>query len=67
MKILILQEKLHLESRVSSLENLKSSISGVSLDDEMVNLIKYQRSFEAAAKVVQSVDELFDTLLSLKR
>lgn len=55
------------ESRVSSLENLKSSISGVSLDDEMVNLIKYQRSFEAAAKVVQSVDELFDTLLSLKR
>ncbi len=56
-----------LESRVSTLESLKSSVSGVSLDDEMVNLIKFQRSFEAAGKVVQTVDEMFDTLLSLKR
>jgi flagellar hook-associated protein 1 FlgK len=54
-----------LDTRVSSLTNLKTSVSGVSLDDEMVNLIQYQRSYEAAGKVVTTVNTLFDTLLGL--
>ncbi|NOZ87044.1 MAG: flagellar hook-associated protein FlgK [Deltaproteobacteria bacterium] len=45
----------------------RDSISGVSLEEEMVNMIKYQQAFAAAAKVIQTADELFDSLLSMKR
>jgi flagellar hook-associated protein 1 FlgK len=50
---------------LSQLESQRESISGVSLDEEMVNLIKFQKAFDAAAKVVQSVNEMFDTLLTM--
>jgi flagellar hook-associated protein 1 len=55
-----------LETRLSNLEDLKSSTSGVSLDDEMVNLIKYQRAFDAASKIVTTVDQMYETILNLK-
>jgi flagellar hook-associated protein 1 len=54
-----------LSKRSANLENLKLSISGVSLDDVMVNLIKYQRSFDAAGKVVSTIDQMFETILNL--
>jgi flagellar hook-associated protein 1 FlgK len=48
-------------------ETLRADVSGVSLDEELVNLIKYQRGFEAASKLVTVTNEMFETLLSLKR
>jgi flagellar hook-associated protein 1 FlgK len=33
----------------------------------MINLIQYQRGFEASAKLLTTVDEMMDTVLSLKR
>jgi len=53
-------------SVVAQSDAYKNSISGVSIDEEMVNLIQYQRSFEAAAKMIQTVDELLSAALSLK-
>jgi len=45
-----------------------SSFSEVNLDEELVNLMQYKQSYEAAAKVIQVGTEIFDTLLnSLKR
>lgn len=44
-------------------ENLRDSASGVSLDDEMVNLTKYQRGFEAAMRVLQAADEMLSELV----
>lgn len=49
----------------SQLENQRQSVSGVSIDEEMTNMIKYQRSFDAAAKVVNSVNELYQTILNM--
>lgn len=49
------------------IETFRAQVSGVSLDEELVNLIKFQRSFEAASRLVRVTDELFETLLSLKR
>ena len=49
------------------LTTLKSDTSGVSLDDELINVIKYQRAFEAAARLVTVTDELLLTLINLKR
>ncbi|GAB4172451.1 MAG: flagellar hook-associated protein FlgK [Calditrichia bacterium] len=51
---------------VGQLESQKDSISGVNLDEEMINLTKFQRSFEAASKVIKTVDEMMQTILTLK-
>lgn len=43
----------------------KDALSGVSLDEEAVNLIKFQRAFEAGAKVIKVADELLETIINL--
>ncbi|MCL5060387.1 MAG: hypothetical protein M1449_07705 [Candidatus Thermoplasmatota archaeon] len=41
--------------------------SGVNLDEEAANLLRYQQAYQAAGKVMQIASEMFDTLLSLGR
>ncbi len=48
---------------LSVAETLTDDSSGVSIDEEMVDLTKYQRAFEASSKVLRTVDELFQTLM----
>jgi flagellar hook-associated protein 1 FlgK len=43
----------------------RESVSGVSLDEEAVNLLQYQRAYEAAARFLKIADELTQTILSL--
>jgi flagellar hook-associated protein 1 FlgK len=50
---------------VQQLTDQRSSVSGVSLDEESTNLIKYQRAYQAAARVVTTVDAMFTTLLAM--
>jgi flagellar hook-associated protein 1 FlgK len=47
--------------------NAQQSVSGVNLDEEAANLLKYQQAYQAAGKVMQLASTLFDTLLSLGR
>ena len=42
------------------------SISGVDTNEELTNLIRFQASYGAAAKIITTVDEMLDTLLTLK-
>lgn len=42
------------------------SISGVNEDEELANLIMYQASYTAAAKIITTIDEMLDTLLGIK-
>ncbi len=44
-----------------------NSVSKVSIDEEMTNLIKYQTSYGAAAKVITTVDQMMQTLLGIKQ
>ncbi|QOP40790.1 flagellar hook-associated protein FlgK [Sulfurimonas marina] len=44
-----------------------NSISKVSIDEEMTNLIKYQTSYGASAKVITTVDQMMQTLLGIKQ
>ena len=37
---------------------------GVNLDEELANLMVYQRSYEANARVIRAVDEMLDTLIN---
>ncbi|MCF8104723.1 MAG: flagellar hook-associated protein FlgK [Desulfohalobiaceae bacterium] len=52
---------------MTQLENLRESIVGVSLEEEMINLTMFQRGFEASSRFVSTVDEMLTTVLSLKR
>lgn len=41
----------------------RDSVSGVSIDEEMTNLIKYQRAFDASARVMRMIDEMLSTVV----
>lgn len=43
----------------------RDSVSGVSLDEEAINLLQYQKAYEAAAKFLRIADEMTQTILSL--
>ncbi|MGQ9472933.1 MAG: flagellar hook-associated protein FlgK [Candidatus Caldatribacteriaceae bacterium] len=49
---------------VEELNMRKESVSGVSLDEEMTNLIKYQHTYQAASFLVNTVNDMLETLMS---
>ncbi|EKV26534.1 flagellar hook-associated protein [Caenispirillum salinarum AK4] len=53
-------------TRTTLLEQRHSSMTGVNVDDELAELILLQSAYSASAKVVQTVDRLFDDLMSLR-
>ena len=55
----------HQSEMVAQLDNYRESISGVSLDEEMINLIKFQNAYSAAAKLVSTADELLQTVIQM--
>ncbi|ATD54616.1 flagellar hook-associated protein FlgK [Clostridium chauvoei] len=56
------------EDLLFSLEQTRKSESGVSLDDEMANLVQFQHAYNANAKIIATVDELLDVVVNgLKR
>jgi flagellar hook-associated protein 1 len=52
---------------MDQLNSTRESISGVNLDEEATKMIEYQKAFEASARVIRMADEMFDTVLNLKR
>ncbi|MDF2557308.1 MAG: flagellar hook-associated protein 1 [Bacillales bacterium] len=49
---------------VDQVDNQRQSISGVSLDEEMTNMIRYQQAYNAAARVVTVMDEILDKMIN---
>lgn len=49
------------------LDRQRDSLSGVSIDEEMANLIIFQRAFQASARMVKTMDELLQSVINLNR
>jgi flagellar hook-associated protein 1 FlgK len=52
-------------SLLTQVTSAQQSVSGVNLDEEAANLLKYQQAYQAAGKVIATADKLFDTILNL--
>lgn len=52
---------------VDDLISRREAVSGVSLDEEATNMLKWQANFTASSKVITTADEMLETVLSLKR
>ena len=52
---------------LSQVEALRQSVSGVSTDEEMINLMKFQRSYQAGLRVVESADQMLEELMNMVR
>ncbi len=50
---------------LQQVENMRDSVSGVSTEEELANLIKFQRAFEMAARSVRAADEMLQTLINM--
>lgn len=50
---------------LTNVTNQRESLSGVSLDEEMTNLVKYQKSYSAAARMVTMMDDMLSTLMNM--
>jgi len=53
-------------AQYTAIKKEQDSISGVSIDEEMANLIRYQTSYGAAAKIITTIDQMMTTLLGIK-
>ena len=49
---------------VQQLDQLQQSEAGVNLDEEMVNIVQFQRAYQAAARVITVIDDMLDTLIN---
>jgi flagellar hook-associated protein 1 FlgK len=62
------QRSLSAEEMINEqVKNQREEISGVSLDEETTNLIKFQRAFEASARLISVADELLQEILAIMR
>jgi flagellar hook-associated protein 1 FlgK len=58
----------NLETReflVEQFQSQQDSIAGVSLDEEMANLIKFQHTYQAAARLISTADQMLDVLMNM--
>jgi flagellar hook-associated protein 1 FlgK len=52
------------DALVSNAEAMHASVSGVSYDEEVTNLLTYQRAFQASSKALTTIDEMLDVLIN---
>jgi flagellar hook-associated protein 1 FlgK len=53
------------QALLTHLQNVKQSVSGVSIDEETVSILQFQRSYQTSARLIQTVDQLLQTALAM--
>jgi flagellar hook-associated protein 1 len=52
------------ETLLKNLGNLRESVSGVNLDEEMSNMVAFQHGYNAAARVISMIDKMLETIIT---
>lgn len=52
------------KSILTQVENERQSVSGVSLDEELANMIKFQQCYNASARMITTMSQIYDTLIN---
>ncbi|MCG4734800.1 flagellar hook-associated protein FlgK, partial [Casaltella massiliensis] len=60
----VIREEKNQSQMLLSIDNSRKSVSGVSMDEEMINLIQFQHAYNASAKVVSTIDSLLDVVVN---
>lgn len=56
-------EQANLQTTLTAIGDQRQSVSGVSLDEEMTNLISFQRAYQASARTLTAMDSMLETLI----
>ncbi|MDZ4724923.1 MAG: flagellar hook-associated protein FlgK [Leptospira sp.] len=49
---------------MTELENMRQSVMGVNLDEEMANMVQFQQSYNAAARMISTMNDMLDTIIN---
>ncbi len=58
-------EKSSFQALLTNLDNRRQEISGVSIDEEMINTVRYQQAFQASARYISVINEVNEVLMQL--
>ena len=53
------------EGILNQQKTVRERISGVSIDEETANMVRYQHAYEASAKILNTADQMFHTVIGL--
>ncbi|SHH89318.1 flagellar hook-associated protein 1 FlgK [Clostridium collagenovorans DSM 3089] len=60
----VIRQEANQSKILASIDKSRMSVSGVALDEEMINLVQFQHAYNASAKVVSTVDALLDVVIN---
>ena len=58
-------EQAQQESMVRQFKEIRSSISSVNMDEELTDMMQYQKAYEASARFIGTVDEMMETVINM--
>ena len=58
-------DQAHQESMVRQFKEIRSSISAVNMDEELTDMMQYQKAYEASARFINTVDEMMETVINM--
>jgi flagellar hook-associated protein 1 FlgK len=59
-----MRQEANAEVLTNAVENRRQSVSGVALDEEMTNLVRFQRAYQASSRAMSTLDEMLDVLIN---
>jgi flagellar hook-associated protein 1 FlgK len=59
-----LRQEANAQALTDSVENRRQSVAGVSLDEEMTNLVRFQRAYQASARAMSTMDDMLEQLIN---
>ena len=58
------RQQANAQALTDAVDNRRQSVAGVSLDEEMTNLVRFQRAYQASARAMSTMDEMLDVLIN---